>query len=110
MSRKGRLKKQKHSRLHQLQLKGRIKMRNIFTTLAIAEILALTMLLVAACAPKTAEQPPAAPSAPEAAEQPSPPAAASEVPEIAQAEQAVQEIGASNLDEVESGLDELVLP
>ncbi|MBI2550120.1 hypothetical protein HYV83_02970 [Candidatus Woesearchaeota archaeon] len=83
-------------------------MRNT-PTLAIAAILALAMLLVAACAPKTAEQPAAAPSAPEAAGQPLPPAAA-EVPEIAQAEQTVQEIGASDLDEVESGLDELVLP
>ncbi|MBI3037220.1 hypothetical protein HYY73_05745 [Candidatus Woesearchaeota archaeon] len=86
-------------------------MRNT-PTLAIAAILALTMLLVAACAPKEAgPQQPSAPETPAAtpAEQPLPPAAA-EVPEIAQAEQAVQEIGTSGLDEVESGLDELVLP
>ena len=73
-------------------------------TLAIAAILALTILLVAACAPETAPQPPILP-----AETPSPPAAA-EVPEIAQAEQTVQEIGTSDLNDVESGLDELVLP
>ncbi len=91
---------QKRYRLCQkLQLEEKVKMRNI-PTLAIAAILALTILLVAACAPKTAEQPPAAPST----------QAAAEVPEIAQAEQTVQEIGTSDLDEIDGGLDALTLP
>ncbi|MBI2580549.1 hypothetical protein HYV85_01945 [Candidatus Woesearchaeota archaeon] len=88
-------------------------MRNVFTTSAIAAILILTILLVAACAPKVAEQP--GPGAqpqqplPAAAEQPLPPAAA-EVPEIAQAEQTVQEIGTSDVEEIDKDLDTLVLP
>lgn len=68
-----------------------------------ALIIALT-LLVAACVPETAPQPPATPT-----ETPSPPVAA-EVPEITQAEQTVQEIGAEDIDEIDKDLDTLVLP
>ncbi|MBI2176560.1 hypothetical protein HYU40_04430 [Candidatus Woesearchaeota archaeon] len=88
-------------------------MRNAFTNSAIAAILILTILLVAACAPKTTEQPgpgtqPQPPS-PAVPEQPLPPAAA-EVPEIVQAEQIVQEIGTSDVEEIDKDIDTLILP
>ncbi|MBI2141404.1 hypothetical protein HYU16_03185 [Candidatus Woesearchaeota archaeon] len=73
-------------------------------TIAIASLLAVAVLLIAACAPKEAQ-----PQLPPAPEQPAA-AVAAEVPEIAQAEQTVQEIGTPEVDEIDKDLDTLVLP
>ena len=77
-------------------------------TITIAALLAVALLLIAACAPKAQEAaaPPAESVTTPEAEAP----AAAAVPEIAQAKQTVQEIGTSDVDEIDKDLDTLILP
>lgn len=78
-------------------------MKSTTTIRAIAAAMILALLLIAACAPKASDAPAQPITAPGAE-------AAADVPEIAQAEQAMQDIGTSDLDEIDSDLSTIVLP